>query len=89
MINFVYNDLSTCFLYTKKRELLTKRVVPEEVFFKNAKESRKTTYELKKLFDDKIVLNIVDKKHNNYYENIGCEQFYKIVPEFESEKNND
>lgn len=88
-IYYVYNDLSTCFLYTKKRELVTKRVVPEEVFFKNAKESRRTTYELKKLFDDKLVLNVVDKKHNNYYENIGYEQFYKIVPEFESEKNND
>jgi UDP-N-acetylglucosamine kinase len=88
-IYYVYNDLSACFLYTKKRELVTKRVVPEEVFFKNAKESRRTTYELKKLFDDKIVLNVVDKKHNNYYENIDYEEFYKIVPEFESEKNND
>lgn len=88
-IFYIYNDLPTCFLYTKKRELVTKRVVPENVFLKNAIESRLTTYKLKKIFNDKIALNVVDKKNDNYYENITYEQFELVVPEFEPEKNND
>ena len=63
-IFYIYNTLETCFLYTKKRELVTKRIVPENVFLKNAIESRSTTYKLKKIFGDKIVLNVVDKKNN-------------------------
>lgn len=64
-------------------------MVPEDVFLKNAIESRLTTYKLKKIFGDKITLNVVDKKNDNYYENITYEQFDWVVPEFESEKNND
>ncbi len=32
-IYYIYDDLKKCFLYTKKRETITKRVVPEDVFF--------------------------------------------------------
>ena len=32
-IFYIYNDLEQCFLYTKKRESVTNRVVPEDVFF--------------------------------------------------------
>lgn len=88
-IFYIYNDLKTCFLYTKKRELVTKRMVPEDVFLNNAIESRLTTYKLKKIFGDKITLNVVDKMNDNYYENITYEQFDSVVPEFESEEDND
>jgi hypothetical protein len=42
-----------------------------------------------KIFGDKIALNVVDKKNDNYYENITYEQFELVIPEFESEENND
>jgi len=70
-------------LYTKKREVVTKRVVPEDVFIKNALESRVTVYELKKQFNDKIVLNVVDKKNSQYFENVSNERFYEIVPDYQ------
>lgn len=82
-IYYIYNDLDTCYLYTKKREVVTKRVVPEDVFIKNALDSRVTVYELKKQFNDKIVLNVVDKRNSQYFENISCERFYEIVPEYQ------
>ena len=88
-IFYIYNDLQRCFLYTKKRELVTKRTVPEDVFLKNALESRSTTYKLKKLFGDKIALNVVDKKNDNYYENVTYDQFDSVIPKFESEKDDD
>ena len=49
-IFYVYNDLEKCFLYTKKREKVTSRVVPEDVFFKSVLKSRSTTYEIKNYF---------------------------------------
>ena len=70
-------------MYTKKREVVTKRVVPEDVFIKNALESRVTVYELKKQFNDKIVLNVVDKKNSQYFENVSNERFYEIVPDYQ------
>lgn len=81
-IFYVYNDLERCFLYTKKRESVTNRVVPEDVFFNSVIKSRNTTFEIKKLFDDNIILNIVDKRDNKYYEDIDATQFLEIIPEY-------
>ncbi len=85
-IFYVYNDLERCFLYTKKRESVTNRVVPEDVFFNSVIKSRNTTFEIKKLFDNNIILNIVDKRDNKYYENIDATQFLEIIPAYKDEK---
>ncbi len=82
-IFYVYNDLEKCFLYTKKRETVTSRVVPEDVFFKSVFKSRSTTYEIKKMFSKDIILNVIDKRNNSYYENISCDDFLKIIPKYE------
>ncbi len=82
-IFYVYNDLEKCFLYTKKRETVTSRVVPEDVFFKSVFKSRSTTYEIKKMFSKDIILNVIDKRDNSYYENISCDDFLKIIPKYE------
>jgi hypothetical protein len=81
-IFYVYNDLEKCFLYTKKRESVTNRVVPEDVFFNSVIKSRSTTFEIKKMFDENINLNVIDKRDNRYYENISCDEFEKIIPEY-------
>ena len=81
-IFYVYNDLEKCFLYTKKRESVTNRVVPEDVFFNSVIRSRSTTFEIKKMFDENINLNVIDKRDNRYYENISCDEFEKIIPEY-------
>jgi len=79
-IFYVYNDLEKCFLYTKKRESVTNRTVPEDVFFKSVVKSRSTTYEIKKLFAKNITLNVIDKRDDSYYEDIDCQQFKEIIP---------
>ncbi|MDF1876747.1 zeta toxin family protein [Sulfurimonas sp. SAG-AH-194-L11] len=85
-IFYIYNDLEKCFLYTKKRESVTNRVVPEDVFFKSVIKSRSTTSEIKQLFSDKIILNVVDKRDNKYYQDINYNEFEKIIPEYKAKK---
>ncbi len=82
-IFYIYNDLEQCFLYTKKRESVTNRVVPENVFFNSVIKSRSTTSEIKKLFSDDIILNVVDKRDNQYYQDITHDKFEEIIPKYE------
>ncbi len=81
---YVYDDLEKCFLYTKKRESVTSRVVPEEVFFNSVVKSRSTTFKTKELFPNDIILNIIDKRDNRYYEDISSNEFIKIIPEYKA-----
>jgi len=46
----------------------------------------KQDYKIKKLFDKNIILNIVDKRDNKYYENIDATQFLEIIPEYKDKK---
>ena len=59
-IFYIYNDLEKCFLYTKKRESLTHRVVPEDVFLNSVIKSRSVTVQIKKLFEENIALHVID-----------------------------
>ena len=81
-IFYIYNDLEKCFLYTKKRESVTKRYVPENVFINSVIKSRIVTAEIKKIFSDNIVLNVVDKRDDKYYKDIDYKEFYKIIPPY-------
>lgn len=86
-IFYVYNDLEKCFLYTKKRESVTNRFVPEDVFLNSVIKSRSVTYEIKKLFSKEIVLNVIDKRDNSYHENVSYEEFNEIIPEYENKND--
>ncbi len=88
-IFYIYNHIEKCFLYTKERESVTKRVVPEDVFFKSIIKSRETTYAIKQLFENDIVLNVIDKRENKYYENISSDEFKDIIPELIVESKDD
>ena len=85
-IFYIFNELEKCFLYTKKRESVTKRVVPENVFFKSVVYSRTTTSKIKRLFDSSVVLNVIDKRDDQYYQDISYDFFEKIVPNSKVEK---
>jgi len=81
-IVYIYNDPKKCFLYTKQREAVTKRVVPEKVFLNSVIMSRKTTYEIKEMYGESVVLNIIDKRNDKSYEDVSGEEFLSIIPEF-------
>ncbi len=88
-IFYIYNHIEKCFLYTKERESVTKRVVPEDVFFNSIIKSRETTYKIKQLFENDIVLNVIDKRKNKHYENISSDEFKDIIPELITESKDD
>jgi len=70
-------------LYTKKRESVTNRVVLEDIFFNSVIKSRSTTSKIKKLFLNDIILNVVDKRDNQYYQDIAYDKFEEIIPRYE------
>jgi len=88
-IFYIYNHIEKCFLYTKEREVVTKRVVPEEVFFESVIKSRETTYRIKQLFENDIVLNLIDKRENKAYGNIHSDTFERVVPNLTAERRYD
>jgi len=88
-VYYIYNHIEKCFLYTKQRESVTKRVVPEDVFFNSIIKSRETTYKIKQLFETDIVLNVIDKRENKHYENISSDEFKDIIPELITESKDD
>lgn len=84
-IYYIYDDLKKCFLYTKKRETITKRKVPEDVFFNSVVKSRQTVINIKKEYQDNITLNLIDKTTNSEYSDTSIELFEKIIPIFKGE----
>jgi len=69
-IFYLYNQPSVCYKYAMKREVVTNRKVPYEIFTKSNTDSYRTVLELKHLFLDKIVLNYIDKDSDRIYTNI-------------------
>ena len=66
-IFYLYNDPILCYQYAIKREVVTNRKVPYDIFIKSNINSYKTVLELKNIFDDKIILHYIDKKTDIIY----------------------
>jgi len=69
-ICYLYNEPTICYTYAVKREVVTKRKVPYDIFINSNINSYKTVLELKKIFKNDIILHYIDKKNNLTYENI-------------------
>ena len=78
-IFYLYNKPSICFEYAIKREVITNRKVPYNVFIQSNLNSYKTVLELKRLFEDKIVLNCIDKQKDTLYKNISVDELKKQI----------
>jgi len=81
-VYYIYDDLKKCFLYTKKRETITKRTVPEDVFFNSVIKSRETVIKIKKEYGSSITLNLIDKTTNSEYMDVSVDLFENIIPIF-------
>ena len=82
---YLYNEPSTCFKYTIKREVITNRKVPYDIFIQSDINSYKTIIELKSLFQNKIVLNFIDKRDDTLHKNITINELkQKIGENFDS-----
>lgn len=77
VINYFYNSLKKCFEYAIRREVVTHRKVPKEIFIKSNINSFTTVIELKSIFKENIVLNFFDKRDDKFYKNIDSDFFTK------------
>jgi predicted kinase len=69
-ILYLYDYPELCFEYATRRELVTHRKVPKDIFERSNINSYKTIIEIKKHFKEQVTLNFFDKRHNNIYNNI-------------------
>jgi len=72
-IFYLYNEPTICYEYAIKREVVTKRKVPYDIFVNSNINSYKTVIELKNIFKNDIILHYIDKKNNLNYENINSD----------------
>ena len=72
-IYYLYNNPKVCFEYATRREIVTHRKVPKDVFIKSNINSYNTILEIKLIFKDSINLHFIDKRTNTFYQNIDGE----------------
>ncbi len=78
-IFYLYNHPNICFEYATRREIVTKRKVPKDVFIRSNENSYKTIIHIKDLFKDKVTLNFFDKRDNIIHENIDSIFLKKLI----------
>ncbi|WP_165785210.1 zeta toxin family protein [Aliarcobacter cryaerophilus] len=69
-IYYLYNDPKVCFEYATRREVVTHRKVPKDVFIKSNINSYNTVLELKLIFQESINLHFIDKTNDSFYKNV-------------------
>lgn len=81
MINimYLYNHPELCFEYATRRELVTHRKVPKEVFIRSNINSYSTVLNIKDMFQDKIVLDFADARNANVYEDIDNKYLKELI----------
>ena len=79
VINYFYNSPKKCFEYAIRREVVTHRKVPKEIFIKSNINSFTTVIELKSIFKDDIILNFFDKRYDKFYRDIDSDFLQKEI----------
>lgn len=69
-IYYLYNYPKVCFEYATRREVVTHRKVPKEVFIKSNINSYNTVLEIKSIFKNSINLHLIDKRDDSFYKDI-------------------
>lgn len=72
-IYYLYNNPKVCFEYATRREIVTHRKVPKDVFIRSNINSYNTVLEIKSIFKDSIYLHFIDKRTNTFYQNVDGE----------------
>ena len=80
-IFYLYDYPQLCYEYATRREVVTYRKVPKDVFVRSNINSYKTILEIKKLFGEKIELTFFDKRNGNIYLNIKIDLLKSLIGE--------
>ena len=78
-IFYLYDDEESCYEYATRRELVTHRKVPRDVFLRSNSNSYKTVLTIKELFKEQVILNFFDKRENNIYNNIETDFLKNLI----------
>ena len=81
-IYYLYNEPKVCFEYATRREIVTHRKVPKDVFVKSNTNSYNTVLQIKAFFKDKVCVHFIDKKEETFIQNIDEEFLKKNIGEY-------
>jgi predicted ABC-type ATPase len=78
-IFYLYNEPTVCFEYATRREVVTHRKVPKDVFLRCNENSYRTVLAINDMFKDDVTLHFVDKRDNQIYNNIDSDFIKNII----------
>ena len=78
-IYYLYDDPVKCYEYAVRREMVTHRKVSEDVLWRTNVGSYRTVIEIKKMYQEKIILNFIDRQNEKVYDNISFDTLIKLV----------
>ncbi len=76
---YLYNNPVVCYEYAIKREVVTNRKVPYDVFTKSNIDSFNTVIALKQQYNGKIILNYLDKRDDTLYKDIDSDKLIEKI----------
>jgi predicted kinase len=80
-IFYLYDYPELCYEYATRREVVTHRKVPKDVFLRSNINSYKTVLEIKELFEKEVELTFFDKRNGNVYNNIEIDILKSLIGE--------
>ncbi len=80
-IFYLYDSPELCYEYATRREVITHRKVPKDVFAQSNLNSYKTVLEIKELFKKEVELTFFDKRNTNVYNNIEIDLLKNLIGE--------
>ena len=80
-ILYLYDYQERCYEYAARRELVTHRKVPKDVFLRSNINSYRTVLAIKELFEEKVTLNFMDKREDDIYNNIETDFLKNMIGE--------
>lgn len=78
-IFYLYDNPNKCFEYATRREVITHRKVPKDVFKRSNLNSYKTIIEIKNIFKEEVTLNFFDKINNKIYKDIDSDFLKSLI----------
>jgi len=78
---YLYDYPELCYEYATRREVVTHRKVPKDVFSRSNINSYKTVLEIKELFKEEVELIFFDKRNGNVYNNIEIDLLKSLIGE--------
>ena len=80
-IFYLYDYPELCYEYATRREVVTHRKVPKDVFSRSNINSYKTVLEIKELFEKEVQLTFFDKRNGNVYNNMEIDVLKSLIGE--------